>query len=30
VVKEVLDIYGGDMPADYITENVDDENENEK
>jgi len=30
VVKEVLDIYGGDMPADYITENLDDENENEK
>jgi phosphate starvation-inducible PhoH-like protein len=30
VVKEVLDIYGGDMPADYITENVDDENEKEK
>jgi phosphate starvation-inducible protein PhoH len=30
VVKEVLDIYGGDMPADYITENVDEENENEK
>lgn len=30
VVKEVLDIYGGDMPADYITENVDDESENEK
>jgi phosphate starvation-inducible PhoH-like protein len=30
VVKEVLDIYGGDMPADYITENVDDDNENEK
>jgi phosphate starvation-inducible protein PhoH len=30
VVKEVLDIYGGDLPADYITENVDDENENEK
>jgi phosphate starvation-inducible PhoH-like protein len=30
VVKEVLDIYGGDMPADYITENVDDEKENEK
>jgi phosphate starvation-inducible PhoH-like protein len=30
VVKEVLDIYGGDMPADYITENIDDENENEK
>ena len=30
VVKEVLDIYGGDVPADYITENVDDENENDK
>jgi phosphate starvation-inducible PhoH-like protein len=30
VVKEVLDIYGGDMPADYITENVDEESENEK
>ena len=30
VVKEVLDIYGGDMPADYITEDVDYENENEK
>jgi len=30
VVKEVLDIYGGDLPADYITENVDDDNENEK
>jgi phosphate starvation-inducible PhoH-like protein len=30
VVKEVLDIYGGDMPADYISENVDYENENEK
>lgn len=30
VVKEVLDIYGGDMPADYITENVDEEIENEK
>ena len=30
VVKEVLDIYGGDMPADYITENVDEDIENEK
>jgi phosphate starvation-inducible protein PhoH len=34
VVKEVLDIYGGDMPADYITEDVEydgqNENENEK
>jgi phosphate starvation-inducible PhoH-like protein len=30
VVKEVLDIYGGDMPADYITENLDEEIENEK
>lgn len=30
VVKEVLDIYGGDVPADYITENIDDENENDK
>lgn len=30
VVKEVLDIYGGDVPADYITENVDEESENEK
>ena len=30
VVKEVLDIYGGDMPADYITEDVEYDSENEK
>ena len=30
VVKEVLDIYGGDMPADYITENAEYDSENEK
>lgn len=29
VVKEVLDIYGGDLPTGYITDIVEDDNENE-